>query len=135
MITSGILTAVGVVAIAAKFSPTFLKRMLGYEEYVDIVVTGGLTLIFAATGTYSGIMTAVITGLCISAVLFVTGRLYGKERYLVGESGQREWLPYKEDERWSVKRISQFIYGGTLGRWTETFREDWEQGKSGAVNG
>ena len=89
MLFSGILTAVGIVAIMAKASKSFLQKVLGYEIAIDTVVTLGLPLLFF--GTYSGLMTAIVTGLCVSLVLWVTGNIIGRQTYTKVD-GKRQWV-------------------------------------------
>ena len=125
MIFSGILTAVGVVVVAAKFSRRFLKRLLGFEALVDGVVTVGLAMIFATTGTYSGIMTGVVTGLCISGVLWVTGKIIGKE--VLTKDGWKE-----VDPEWTVASLSKFWHSGKLQSFVASRKQEWESGKQAA---
>lgn len=81
MIFSGFLTAVGFVAIAAKISPKFLKIVLGYDWVVDLMCTIGIMFLFAGTGTISGMMIGVTTGLAISMVLFFARKLWAYSVY------------------------------------------------------
>jgi hypothetical protein len=94
MLFSGILTAVGLVAITAKFSRNFLERVLGYDWAVDLLVTLGLPILFI--GTYSGVMTAVVTGLAVSFILWITKNLMGYQTYSRAngwERHQASWTP------------------------------------------
>ena len=112
---TGILTAVGLVAIVAKFSPSLLKKMLGYDWLIDALVTIGIPIFMG--GTYSGIMTAVITGLCVSFILFVAKNTYGYSKvetvedqgfmsaHWVEKSGK--WTPY-----YVAKHIGNVIHVG-----------------------
>lgn len=93
MFFSGILTAVGFVAIAAKFSPTILQRALGYDWVVDLLMTLGLMWLFGSTGTISGMMIGVITGLCISAVLYFVKNVYKYQKY-EKKDGTFQWVTY-----------------------------------------
>ncbi len=84
MIFSGILTAVGFVFIAAKFSKTFLLKCLGKDWLLDLCFTLGLMIWFGSTGTISGIVISAITGLCFSLVLYVAKNTMGyidKDQY------------------------------------------------------
>lgn len=101
MFFSGVLTAVSIVAIAAKFSPTFLKRVLGYEWVVDIIMHGGIAIMFGLTGTISGIMTGIYTGLAVSAILFVTKRLWKYQKLEKNEEGKRVWVEYEGE--WNAR--------------------------------
>ncbi len=106
MIFSGIVTAIGLVAITAKFSKTFLQKLLGYDWAVDLIVTLGLPIVFM--GTYVGMMTAVITGLCVSLILWITKNVIGYQKYVLvtdeNDESHREWKYY--DGAWTVKSIA-----------------------------
>lgn len=97
---SGFLTAVGFVAIAAKVSPTFIKRVLGYDWIVDLVVTVGIMVFMGGTGTISGMMIGVTTGLAISAVLFFAKKFWKYEKLERNESGKMEWVEHKG--KWTI---------------------------------
>jgi hypothetical protein len=96
----GFLTAVGFVAIAAKVSPTFLKRVLGYDWIVDLVATVGILAFLGGSGTISGMMIGVTTGLAISAVLFFAKKFWKYSKLEKGTDGKRHWVEY--DGTWTL---------------------------------
>ena len=102
MIFMGILTAVGLVAITAKFSKSFLQKVLGYDWIVDIGVTLGLPLLFM--GTYSGLASSVVTGLCISLILWISKNIIGYQKYGTID-GVRKWHHFEGS--WTVKSITR----------------------------
>lgn len=73
-----------------------LKRVLGYDLYVDIALTAILMFLFA--GSFSGMVVALIGGLIISIVLLVLRKLIGMERYedYTFDNGKTEtvWVRY-----------------------------------------
>lgn len=105
MIMSGLLSSLGFVLVAAKFSPNFLKKILGYDYVVDAVITIGLPVFMA--GTYSGIMAGVVTGLCMSVVLYVAKNTYGYMKYEKVD-GKRQWKEY--DAPWSLRFIGRRVH-------------------------
>ena len=88
LIIAGMLSAIGIVLIAAKFSRQWLLRLLGYDYIFDVVITLGFMAFMA--GTYSGAMVAIINGICISVVLWVTKNIIGYEK-LVFEKDNIHW--------------------------------------------
>jgi hypothetical protein len=133
MILSGILTAVSFIAIAAKFSPTFLQKCLGYEWAVDIVFSLGLMWLFAYTGAISGIMIGVITGLAISAILYITKNLYKYQKYERTDTGGYAWVTY--NGKWTIAYFVQKIKASSVVY--ETFvnevRSEWNNGEAQAA--
>lgn len=124
MLFSGILTAVGIVAISAKFSKGFLQKVLGYEWAVDAVITLGLPLLFL--GTYSGMMTAIVTGLCISLVLFCTGNIIGRQK-IKKINGKRQWV--LEKGTWTPEYFgnkARTLFNG-YGDFVSSFKKGWDK--------
>ena len=137
IIFSGIITAAGLVAIAAKFSKGFLQKLLGYEWIVDLVITLGLPILFM--GTYSGMISAVVTGLSISLILWVSGNIIGRQKYqlVTDEEGNssREWV-YTEGA-WTIKSIASKMshairsdISGCIGDFKEGWRNDKQVNQS-----
>jgi hypothetical protein len=109
MIYQGLLTACSFIVICAKFNPGFLKKVLGVEIYVDIGSHMFFIWLGALSGTYSGIMTGVITALCISGVLRLSKRILG---YTVFEEG--EWID--KPATWTIKTVTaNLIRGAQIG--------------------
>jgi hypothetical protein len=75
MLEAGVLTAIGIIWILSRFN---LKRIAGYATFWDITITGVVAWLFV--GTYAGMMTGMLAGICVSAFLTVIGRVAGKER-------------------------------------------------------
>ena len=128
MLFSGILTAVSIVAIAAKFSPNFLKRMLGYDWLVDSIMSVGIAVIFGLTGTISGMMTGIYTGLAISAVLYVTKKLWKYQKLEKNTEGNRVWVEYEGE--WNARYFGSQIRKlreGKIDRVVSEFRAGFNQ--------
>jgi hypothetical protein len=106
MIATGVLTAVCFIVIAAKLGPKILKRILGFEVYVD--VASHFFFIWLGMGTFSGVMTGIISALFVSAVLRAAKNILG---YTVIEDG--EWVD--KPGKWSIRYLTfKLVHGGTL---------------------
>jgi len=57
-----------------------MRKVLGYDLFVDLLLTGGLLTAMAETGTASGVGIAIGGGLMLSITLYVLKQLYGYER-------------------------------------------------------
>ena len=90
MLFSGVLTAIGIVVVVGKFSRNTLEKILGYDYIFDGIITLGLPVLFA--GTYSGVMTGIVTGLSISFILWVAKNTIGYQKY---EKGKWKKYPRK----------------------------------------
>lgn len=71
MITGALLTIVAFLLVLLKLSPNTRKKILGYDLFFDILVTAGLIVMFGGTGTVSGMMISIVTGLLFSIALYV----------------------------------------------------------------
>ena len=83
MLSAGLLTALGIVFLLYKVG---FKRVLGYDVIVDIVATIGLMYVFS--GTYSGMMAAIIGGLFISVILIIAKKFVDYEKLTCS------WVPF-----------------------------------------
>jgi len=88
----GILSAIGFILILVKFGSTWVRRMLGYDVYFDIIITLGF--MYFMGNTYSGALVAILSGIFISIVLFITKLFTGYERLKLIE-GQLQWVSNK----------------------------------------
>jgi MFS superfamily sulfate permease-like transporter len=116
MITMGVLTFLGLILLLLKLSPGTLKRLVGANFAVDLVMTVGFVLLFAATGTFAGMMTGIIAGLMLSVFLLVA-----------------KWVfPHKKLERkgWKLTWTEQ---KPAISRWTTATRwKFWKRSKKQA---
>lgn len=115
LIIAGILTAIGVMLIFAKFKRTWLYRMLGYDYIVDIIFTFGFMIFMA--GTYSGAMVAIINGICISIVLWVTKNIIGYQKLELIDNYEEpvdifnyNWVYYSGT--WTMESAGTFVRKG-----------------------
>lgn len=127
MIFSGILTAISIVVVAAKFSRQTLKRMLGLDKWIDMTVTIGLGAGGFMLGSYVAAMTGIVTGLCISGVLWVAGNLIGRDT--LTKSGWVEGKPV-----WTVASLSAFWHSGKLQSVVVSAKDQWNSGKDKGVS-
>ena len=72
MIFAGILSASAMIFIMLKMN---LKKLCGYDIYIDIGFTG--LLAWMLSGTYSGMMAAIIGGIIVSIFLAFVKKVNG----------------------------------------------------------
>jgi len=87
LVVAGLLSALGIVLITIKFSRKLLYAILGYDYLFDIALTTGFMAFMA--GTYSGAMVAIISGICVSIILWITKNILGYSKYK-----NKEWVYY-----------------------------------------
>lgn len=101
-------TAFGIISIIAKASPSFLKKILGYEVYIDLSLSVLISLYVALSGTISGIVIGAITGIFIGATLFVAARTIGYQKLERNEqTGKMEWVSYPPV--WTLKTFKNLL--------------------------
>jgi len=76
---AAVITILAFAFLFAKFGKTFREVILGYDVIADIVLTLCFLQLFAATGTISGMMTAIMCGLFVSVALYI-GKKTGTSR-------------------------------------------------------
>jgi len=92
-------TVAAVFFLAIKFGKKFMKRLIGLDWAVDIVVTVFFMWVFAITGTISGLITGVLAGLIFSIVLVILRGLFPHQRLT-----RKGWV---EHEGVLVKKIKE----------------------------
>lgn len=76
MFLTGIIAATGMLFLLFKFG---IKRVIHYDIFFDILITGFLLWSFA--GTYSGMMAAMFGGMLVSIVLYGMKRTMRHEKF------------------------------------------------------
>lgn len=94
LVVCSVLTCAEVFFILHSLDKHWLKAVLGYKVYLDIVFGLGTTLYFALSGTISGVIMAAISGAVFSFSLVFMQKLIGY-RKLQNENGKRVWVDYK----------------------------------------
>ena len=74
MIVAGLLSALGLLFLIFKFG---IRRVIAYDIPIDIAVTA--FLMYAFSGTYSGMIAAMVGGLIVSITLFIMKRTMRRE--------------------------------------------------------
>ena len=111
IITFGFLSAIGFVTTMAKISPDFLKKVLGYDWVVDIVLGFAIIFGFGMSGTMSGMMIGVIADLAVSLVLWVARKTWKYQLYEKNEeTGKHQWNTYDGD--WTIQSTVRAIKSG-----------------------
>lgn len=101
IIFGAVVSSVAILAVMAKISPVFLKRVLGYEVYIDIAFSVLMGLGAGVGGTISGAIIAIATSAMFGAALFVMARMIGFQRYLKQADGTYKWVEFPAT--WTVK--------------------------------
>jgi hypothetical protein len=97
------MTVTALLFLALKFGKGFIRKLIGHQVIVDVVVTMLFMWMFAITGTISGMMTGIAAGLIVSIVLFVAGKLFTHSRLerigskLVWVDHEGEWVKAFKD--------------------------------------
>jgi len=125
---SGILTAIGLIFIVGKFSTDILEKMLGNMAIVvDILATYGVMLLFAATGTISGTMAAVTTGIAISIILLVRKQLGFYQDFGRKEDGTWGWTRKSGDWTLSYVIAKFHSFGNGFPTVVNDIKQSWDQ--------
>jgi hypothetical protein len=111
VIVASFFTAFEFLTILGKFSPTLLKRVLGYEWAVDIIMSFGMMLFFGLTGSITGIIISAITGFIFSAALYASKHTLGYQKYEKGADGTRSWVEYPAAFRGIVNVGKRIVNG------------------------
>ena len=113
ILMASFITAVGFISMIAKASPTWLKRILGYELYVDIALDLFIGVYAGMSGTISGMVIGGLTGIIIGLTLFVTRHFIGYQRYEIvdAETNKREWIAYPPS--WSIPAFKAWFTNKT----------------------
>lgn len=106
MLITGLAAALAILIVMAKID---IRKFLGFEVPVDILVTLGLGALGAMTGTFSGVMMGIVSGLIFSIVFLLLGKVLGKKRLTMkgwtDEEG--EWRVSKETVK-KAKSVRRF---------------------------
>lgn len=84
IVFGSLVTSLALISIVAKASPSLLKKMLGYEVYVDICISLLIGLACGISGTMSGFVIGAFTGLIFGITLFILARVIGYSRLVNG---------------------------------------------------
>ena len=80
VILSSLFVAFEFLSIIGKFSPKWLKRVLGYEWIFDIMMSFGLMIWFASTGSIMGIIISAVSGFLFSLILYAAKHIIGFQK-------------------------------------------------------
>jgi hypothetical protein len=95
IVFGSLVTSVAIISILAKASPKLLKRVLGYEAYVDLAFSLLIGMACGFSGTMSGFVIGAATGLIFGVTLFILARVYGYACYEKQEDGTYKWVEYE----------------------------------------
>lgn len=78
LITPGLLTALAFFILIMKLRHNTIRRLLGFDIYLDIAATVIMMVAFA--GTFGGMMAAIVGGLTFSIALVLAKHIYGYDK-------------------------------------------------------
>jgi len=78
LITPGLLTALAFFILIMKLRHNTIRRLLGFDIYIDLLATA--VMMFAFAGTFGGMMAAIIGGLTFSIALILAKKIYGYDK-------------------------------------------------------
>ncbi len=87
MLIYGIISAAALIFLLWKLG---MKRVCGYDLFVDVSASG--LLMFMGTGTFSGLMSALLGGVIISLFLYAYKHTVGYSKL-----GRHGWVEYSPE--------------------------------------
>lgn len=101
IVVSAFFTAFELLSVLGKFSPKWLRRTLGYEWAIDLLMSFGLMFWFATTGSITGIIISAISGFIFSVILYAAKHMigYAKLERVPGEGFK--WVEYPASWSWN----------------------------------
>lgn len=100
IVLSSLFVAFEFLSVIGKFSPKWLKRVLGYEWIFDIIMSFGLMIWFASTGSIMGIIISAVSGFLFSLILYAAKQIIGYQK-LEKVDGKRVWVEYEGSWSWN----------------------------------
>lgn len=89
LITPGLLTALGIFILIMKMRRNTMRKLLGFDIYLDIGVTVLLMIVFA--GTFAGMMAAIVGGIAFSVALWCAKMLVGYQKLTIVQNNEYWW--------------------------------------------
>ena len=123
IIVASIFTAFEFLSIVGKMSPALLKKVLGYEYVVDIIMSFGLMIYFGLTGSVTGIIVSAVSGFIFSVALYAAKHIVGymKLERVPGTWFKFRWVEYPAS--WNSEKAGGFMSRlfGSIGRFVMNF--------------
>ena len=89
LLTPGLLTALAFFVLIMKLRHDTMRKLLGFDIYLDITAT--VVMMYAFAGTYAGMMAAIIGGLTFSFALVALKKIYGYKKLTVIHTPDHFW--------------------------------------------
>lgn len=109
IVVASLFTAFEFLSVIGKMSQPLLKKVLGYEYLIDIIMSFGLMLYFGITGSVTGIIVSAVSGFIFSAALYSAKHIlgYSKLHRIPGTWFKFEWVDYPPN--WNSKKAGGFF--------------------------
>jgi len=123
IIVASMFTAFEFLSIIGKMSTSLLKKVLGYEYVVDIIMSFGMMLYFGLTGSVTGIIVSAVSGFIFSVALYAAKHIIGYKKLerVPGTWFKFRWVEYPAT--WNSQKAGGFISRmiGSIGRFVTNF--------------
>ncbi len=109
IVIASLFTAFEFLSVIGKMSKSLLKKVLGYEYLIDIIMSFGLMLYFGLVGSVTGMIVSAVSGFIFSVALYSAKHIvgYSKLHRVQGTWFKFEWVDYPPD--WNSKKAGGFI--------------------------
>lgn len=94
MVIAALFTFCGLLLMASNLGPNVVPRIYGYNGIIDLIVSAALLSGVMTTGTISGLMLGIFTGIFISVGLRFGRIWFGYQRWTELPNGKRKWVQY-----------------------------------------
>lgn len=123
IIVASMFTAFEFLSVIGKMSTALLKKVLGYEYVVDIIMSFGMMLYFGLTGSITGIIVSAVSGFIFSVALYAAKHIIGymKLERVPGTWFKFRWVEYPAT--WNSQKAGGFISRmiSSIGRFVTNF--------------
>ena len=99
MLLTGLITAFAIIVIMMKIN---IRKFLAFDAPIDIIVTVGLGALGAATGTFSGLIVGIFSGVIFSLVFWCMKKVIGYDRLT-----KKGWEPVQPSWRVSPEKVKK----------------------------
>ncbi len=109
IVIASLFTAFEFLSILGKMSPNLLKKILGYEYFIDILMSFGLMLYFGLTGSVTGIIVSAVSGFIFSIALYSAKNIIGYQKLqrVKGTWFKFKWISYEGN--WNAQKTGGFF--------------------------
>ena len=114
IVVASLFTAFEFLSVIGKMSKSLLKKVLGYEYLIDIIMSFGLMLYFGLVGSVTGMIVSAVSGFIFSIALYSAKHIvgYSKLHRVQGTWFKFQWVDYPAD--WNSKKKLEDLFQNYL---------------------